>query len=226
MSTPPLHKVFWLWLPITLIIIQAVIEISISSGTLAVLHSEGGPHETLQFFILLAAFTIALLTLIQMNKRKSPWIAAWIGIAALCSLYVAGEEISWGQHFLDWATPEFWQGMNDQGETNLHNTSSWLDQKPRLLLEIGVLTGGIIIPFLRHFKPLWLPKRFEAIYPPNILSVTAFCAFIIYMLEELDEVLKNIVLFERASEVNELFFYYFVLLYLITLRTRIMKDNR
>ncbi len=36
--------------------------------------------------------------------------------------------------------------LNDQGETNLHNMSSWLDQKPRTLLEIWVVIGGIVIP--------------------------------------------------------------------------------
>src|SRR3546814_4167282 len=54
---------------------------------------------------------------------------------------MAGEEASWGQHYAGWLTPDNWQALNDQGETNLHNTSSWLDQKPRTLLEIGVIVG-------------------------------------------------------------------------------------
>ena len=68
---------------------------------------------------------------------------------------------SWGQHFLGWESSEFWQDINDQSETNLHNTSSWLDQKPRLILEIGVMVGGIVIPLLIKFKKGLLPARFN-----------------------------------------------------------------
>ncbi len=43
-------------------------------------------------------------------------------IGALGSLYIAGEEMSWGQHFFHWNTPEYWAEVNRQQETNLHNT--------------------------------------------------------------------------------------------------------
>src|SRR3546814_9825984 len=69
-------------------------------------------------------------------------------------------EASWGQHYAGWLTPENWQALNDQGETNLHNTSSWLDQKPRTLLEIGVIVGGILIPMLALRRPALREGRF------------------------------------------------------------------
>jgi hypothetical protein len=44
----------------------------------------------------------------------------WLGIAALAFL-AAGEEISWGQHWLGFSSGEFFVTHNLQQETNLHN---------------------------------------------------------------------------------------------------------
>ena len=91
---------------------------------------------------------------------------AWFGLAALCCLYVAGEEISWGQHLFDWATPENWSEVNDQNETNIHNTSSWFDQKPRLVLLIGTVFGSLILPYLLSKKVIKLSATLTKLCPP------------------------------------------------------------
>src|SRR6185295_2537016 len=110
--------------------------------------SEQGPHELFQALMAGGGFCVAVSMLIRFPFREHPWLAAWVVIAALCCLYVTGEEISWGQQLFHWTTPEYWTRINDQHETNLHNTSAWFDQKPRLLLETGVTVGGLIIPLL------------------------------------------------------------------------------
>ena len=127
-----------------------------------------------------------------------------------------------GQHFFNWNTPEYWENLNDQGETNLHNTSSWLDQKPRTILLIGVIVGGLIVPLVQRFKSSVLPKMFEIIYPPAILGMTAAFALLVKILDKVDDSLKDVVLFSRASELEELYLFYFVLLYLIILRRRLL----
>ncbi len=200
--------------------VQIIIEVIFSHGVLAKLHSENGPHELLQFFVLLAALIMAVRGFLTIDKKKQPWLAAWLGLAAVCCVYVAGEEISWGQHFVNWATPAGWAQLNDQQETNLHNVSSWLDQKPRLLLELGVLCGGIIIPLLRRFAPGILPVRFSGIYPDSRLIVVALLALLPKLSSGIAGIF-DIVLFERASEVVEIYLYYFVFLYLFAIYGRI-----
>lgn len=217
----PLHKVFWLWLPIIFIIFQICIEMTLSGEMLSQMHSENGTHELLQTAIIFTAFLIASRTLFSL-KGRSLWLIIWITLAAICSLYVTGEEISWGQHILNWSTPENWQTINDQGETNLHNTSSWFDQKPRLVLLAGAVIGGIIIPMLQHFKQGLLPQQFSIIYPPAILGITAFLALGINLIDKISETLISHPLFARGSEVEEIYLFYFVLLYLIILRRRII----
>ena len=44
-------------------------------------------------------------------------------LAGLGFLFVAGEELSWGQHIFGFPTPDFLTGINYQQEANLHNTN-------------------------------------------------------------------------------------------------------
>jgi len=215
-----LHPVWWLWIPGIFMVIQTGLEIFLPGALLSALHSENGPHESLQFFVILGALGVAVSTLLRLNWKTQKALGGWLALAAICCAYVAGEEISWGQHILEWSTPEFWAQVNDQGETNLHNTSSWLDQKPRLLLMIGIVVGGLVIPALQKYRPALLPAKFEVIYPPKELALIA--AFVIVpKIAESSFELFGIRLFERFSEVQELYMFYFVLLYLIALRKRV-----
>jgi len=220
-----LSKIWWLWIPIAVMALQVPMEMFLSRPVLALLHSEQGPHESLEFIILVIAFGFAIVTLRRIDWKKDKWLGVWVALAAVCCFYVAGEEVSWGQKFVNWATPEFWAHINDQNETNLHNTSSWLDQKPRLVLLIGVVTGGLIIPLLRKFKPQWVPQKFEIIYPPQVLGFTAFIVLAVELIDKIDKSLKDVILFERASEVEELYLFYFVLLYLVILRRRVLQNQ-
>jgi hypothetical protein len=79
------------------------------------------------------------------HRLTGYWVLAW---TAAC-IYFAGEEASWGQWYFNWETPEFVRSINDQGETNLHNTTSWLDQKPRTLVELFILAAVFAPPLLR-----------------------------------------------------------------------------
>lgn len=212
------HIALWLWLPILLIMAKAAVGLTLSIEHMSIFVDENGIYEFAQVFILIIAIGAGLYTLIAMDKT-SKWLIGWIALAALCCIYVAGEEVSWGQHLLKWGTPEFWQSVNDQGETNLHNTSSWLDQKPRLLLTIGVYVGGLIIPLLIAFKKACLPQKFEAIYPhAQFMAVALICIFI-KISDKIQEPL-GADFFWRNAEIEELFLYYFVFLYLLLMKKR------
>lgn len=224
-ATNKYFPILWLWIPLAVFAAQIISEGLLSSTQLAPIHSEGGPHETAQFFITSAGFFLAVSMLFLPQMKSDPFLYAWVGVAALGCLYAAGEEVSWGQHIWNWSTPEYWEEINDQGETNLHNISSWLDQKPRLVLEVGVLVGGIIMPLLLKYKPGFLPARFNIIYPPAQLMVMAVLALTVAVLDKVDEALDDTIIFERASEVEELYMFYFVLLYLVILRSRLVQHK-
>lgn len=214
-----LHIFWWFFVPVLFMCIQIGLELTLSQDVLTALLSEQGPHEALQFLIVSAGFLIAGRTLFLVDRRSDVWLFAWVFLATVCCLYVAGEEISWGQHVWEWATPEFWDTINDQAETNIHNTSSWFDQKPRLLLRVGILVGGILMPVILRFQPSLLPEKFAVIYPPAALSLTAVMAWAIYLTDKV----THSAFFERISELEELYMFYFVLLYLVILKRRVVQ---
>lgn len=150
----------------------------------------------------------------------------WVAPADIGAIYVAGEEASWGQHFFAWTTPEQWGQINDQNETNLHNVSSWLDQKPRGLLEIGVVVGGIILPLAALRWPAIRRHRLGILVPPLIGLPCALLAEFFRLMEPAYDLLSGrALLVERPSEVQEMYFFAFILLYLVVLRRRVLAKE-
>jgi hypothetical protein len=212
-----LPVLLWAVFPLAFMAIQILLEIFVPHHYLAPMHTEGGPIEALQFFITSGSVLLAGYILF---KVKKPLFKLWVGAAMLGCFYIAGEEVSWGQHIFNWVTPEFWTHVNDQQETNLHNTSSWLDQKPRTLLLLGIVATGIILPGLRRWKPGWIPARFEDLYPSSLVFVTALGVIVPYLCQQVAYGVFRVNLFERVSEVQELYMYYFILLYLLDFKVR------
>lgn len=216
-----LTKIWWLWIPIAFVFVQIGLERSATPEVLSAIMSENGPHELFQFFIMLAAALVSVDVLCQRPWKIAPWLLVWVLLAGLGCIYIAAEEISWGQQFLKWQTPDFWQGVNDQNETNIHNTSSWFDQKPRLILMIGTIVGAIIIPLLRKYRPGLVPEKFSIIYPPATLALLSVLLVGTNLLNHAQDDLMA-----RSSEVEEVFLFYFMLLYMIILRGRVLKHER
>jgi hypothetical protein len=210
-----ISPIYWLWIPVIVMAVQIALELSLPGDTLSVLLSENGPHETLQAIVMVIALFVAVKALLSPSV-KDKFLKAWFGLAAICCFYVAGEEVSWGQHIWDWATPDYWKHVNDQEETNIHNTSSWFDQKPRLILLLGIVGGAVIAPVLQKYNLLKLPEKINLIMPSPKLAVIALLVVIPQLAEKFFE-LFDIAIFARFSEVQELYMFYFVLIYLIML---------
>lgn len=214
---------FWLvWVPVLAVAAQWVVEQVVSVDALDWMNSEQGFYELLQFFVMAAALGVAVLTFARMDRGADRLMTAWVGLACVCCLYVAGEEVSWAQHFLEWSTPDYWAHWNDQGETNFHNTTSWLDQKPRLILMIGIGLGGLVFPLLQKYRPGLLPARFAMFYPSSHLWVIAAIVIGVHLVDKLAESAGGN-LFHRTSEQQELYMFYFVLVYLLDLYRRLTR---
>ncbi len=221
-----MSRFWWLWLPVAVVLVLFAWPQAFPASYRAWVGGERGALELLHVLIPLASLVLAGRMLVLTQVRRQPLLWAWLALAALGSLYIAGEEASWGQHYLGWGTPEVWQGLNDQNETNLHNISSWLDQKPRTLLELGVIIGGIAIPLAALRWPAIRRARLAIILPPFLCLPSAVIAEAVRMSERaLSSLASGTTLFERASEVQELYFYLFILLYLIVLRRRLIPRS-
>lgn len=221
-DTYSLKPLWWFWLPWCLAIVVAVLNAMLPPEQRQYLYVENGFLESLQAIVAFAAAGVGIACLRHCKQNKL--LFAWVMIAVLGSLYIGLEEISYGQHLLKWDTPELWSKLNDQNETNFHNTSHWLDQKPRQLLTAGVIIGGILIPLLKKYKPGVLPARFSILYPEGALFWIAALVILSRIAKSLHKA-DIISLYQRAAEVNEFFVYYFVLLYLVMLRQKILAQK-
>jgi len=92
------------------------------------LYCEDGVLETLTSVLFFTAAGLLFAAALSVRKREIS-VQKWEKrIVVLSYLFIAGaflflalEEISWGQRLFGWGTPSLWTQLNKQGETNLHN---------------------------------------------------------------------------------------------------------
>jgi len=135
----------WFWLSFCLLAAMILARYYLSEDIYQyyVSEREYGIVEWLQPALLIPGIFFGALALRYWPRLPTMQARGWILLVTLGAIYMLGEEISWGQWIFMWDTPEFMLEHNKQHETNLHNASSWFNQKPRLLLELWVLLGAI-----------------------------------------------------------------------------------
>ena len=191
---------------------------------------ENGFVENLQSIFLLISIYYLVISFKKFNLKKIIQIFLLLKISAL--IYYLGEEISWGQHFFKWVSPEFFLVNNNQGETNLHNMSNLLDQLPRTL----VLLWCSFIPIIFYFISKNFSFSYETkliLFPTNqLLKISIIFLFIFlpdFFIDKLslhpghvingkdipESIFYDIISlnFLRLSEVHELVFCFYFLIY-------------
>ena len=122
-----------------------------SHGYNPIIWDEKGLIETLQIFFLFISIIYFIRILSFKRIKKKNFFYFFLIIYFICLLYYFFEEISYGQHFFGWKSPDFFIEYNNQKETNLHNISNLLDQVPRGLLSIWCSLSFIIFIFFKKF---------------------------------------------------------------------------
>jgi hypothetical protein len=97
----------------------------------------------------------------QRGKEKMIWL--FYLLFAIGLIFIAGEEISWGQDFFHFHTPGFFERHNEQDDLTLHNLDGMNGRNHYLRLAFGA--GGLIGLLL------WKNDRFRDIAPPRVLQV-------------------------------------------------------
>ncbi len=136
-----LPRLAWLWLPIGFLAVQGIAGAIDEQIYRRWFCGEWGLVENLTVVTLLAGIVWGCRVLRRPVVCEQPRRRLFIVLIIAGCVYFAGEELSWGQHLAGWQTPEFWQRVNDQQETNLHNTSALFDQWPRTLLTLAALAA-------------------------------------------------------------------------------------
>lgn len=108
---------------------------------------EDGWAEWATFTAFAAAFVFGVRAFRQTDRTLLARVSALL--LGLFCLFVAGEEISWGQRIVGFRPPVFFLEQNYQQETNLHNLlKNVLDT--RFMVMAIALSYGVIAPFLAH----------------------------------------------------------------------------
>ena len=141
----------------------------------------GGIAENGTVLILLPGIAAGIAVLRHYRHQLPLWMIGWLLGWILACTYFAGEEASWGQHYFRWLTPDALQGLNDQNETNLHNIGTWLDQKPRTLVELWVVFAGLLVPLIQRLQPraLWADRDWSRWYWPTTVGIPTVILFLL-----------------------------------------------
>ncbi|HEX6245256.1 MAG TPA: hypothetical protein VFZ61_30245 [Polyangiales bacterium] len=118
----------------------------LSSRNFQRLMQEDGWAEWATFAAFAVAGTLALRRVRAL--RWGPERVIVLGLCAFC-LFVAGEEISWGQRLLGYRPPRFFLQHNFQQEANLHNLLKDILDTRHVVLIIA-LAYGVLAPVVRY----------------------------------------------------------------------------
>jgi hypothetical protein len=189
--------------------------------------TEYGLVEQGQNVVLLISLLLGIDTLLRAETR---WMRIWLAVVVVGLIYLLGEETSWGQHYFGWSAGGIFESINDQGETNFHNTGDgWLDQKPRAVLLLGMILGTIVHPLMKHYRkgrglfdnPWWIAPTLASLAPVVLSQLAALPKRI----EKLQMLPYSLNLY-RWSEAEEFFMYLFFITYLLSLRTRLVQRKK
>ena len=196
---------------------------------------ESGAVEIITAILLAVAIAAVLYLLVKLwmvNKQDTAisyvkLSILWTVIFGLGCIYFFGEEISWGQHLGGWETPDAWKEVNNQHETNLHNTSGWLDQIPRTLLTIGIICGGFIYPLLQRGESQGrLGEDFLIHFMPGKNCIwAAACLVAMEILLIVTKTTDTTLLTNFGGEIKESLIAMFLLVYIADFADRTLKPS-
>lgn len=152
-ADPPRDVPWWatIGVSVTLVTLVLVAPLLGAERWQRIVMGELGVIELGTMAVLTVALACGVTILVRLRSLPRP-VPILVLIACVGTLYFLGEEISWGQHLLGFATPEPIRAMNEQNEFNLHNMAwgEWFDNIPRQALYVGTIVFGLILPFVRR----------------------------------------------------------------------------
>jgi len=144
---------------------------------LNMINMENGIIENLSVLFLIIAFLFSVTLLLKLRGQRARFVMH--GIMAVLFFLMAGEEMSWGQNLFDLAEPAILNGINVQGEINLHNMFGYFADH---FFIAGIFIYGFVLPFFAHFSP-FCRKFFDFFGIPIASLGLAIGFFMVSMLQ-------------------------------------------
>ncbi|MFP6684682.1 MAG: hypothetical protein VB934_08220 [Polyangiaceae bacterium] len=163
--------------------------------------AENGPVESATALSYLALCGVSAMAARGWRKQEQCLDSTLYKVLALAAFFVAGEELSWGQHLIGFQPPTFFVDHNLQGETTAHNLIHG-----RYIHGLYATLAASAV-FARHLQPRrvrdWLGRRRDEYFPPLYLS-TFFLPAMVYFSIPLDVIFRHAYITWRWQEPFEL----------------------
>ncbi len=146
-------------LPFLLTLLLSLFSLPICYDLHPYFWGEGKVVETTQFIILIFAFVQSLSVSWRSAVLEQKMVVRIFYLAfGLGMLFIAGEEVAWGQQFLNFKTPDFLQAFNSQNELTFHNLGALQAQSDSLNLLFAVAGClGIYLTFRGKISKIKVP---------------------------------------------------------------------
>lgn len=222
-----LPRWLWLWFPPLVLVLQYGTKLVSEELYLKTMDSELGFVENATALWLVVAAIAAALTARDHRAVPVGHLRGLLALFALGAFVFMGEEVSWGQHWFRWRTPEAWAQFNERGETSIHNASAVFDQLPRSLLTAAALVA-IVVPVARRLRGRRPTGGWRYWLLPTYVCLPAcVLALVITWPKKLFEGLLDQevprVLAISPGETKEYFLAIFLMLYALSLRRRLAQ---
>jgi len=167
----------WPWNGVAILVWIALLllhSLSFDSYVWLATEDKFGENMTSVFYLLAAVFLI-FTSFRNIKKKRHSLIKETLPLLlALFFIFIAGEEISWGQRIFNIATPETIRDTNVQGEMNLHNLS-FFDRNAAILnqhtaLNVFALLMGLVFPICYSIWPFFRRVADRLFFPIVPLS--------------------------------------------------------
>jgi hypothetical protein len=225
-----IHRFWWLFLPVLFFVLRYFVHLnsknnpSLESWFLG----ELGLVENLTVFLLVLSLFMTIYVMLRFGESLHIVVKVFLLFYCMGCIYFAGEEASWGQHWLGWETGDYFLAVNDQQETNFHNTSEWLDRVPKGIVSLLIFIGGVVVPLWSFCKKRAYNynKRWWWLYPTWVCLPTAIFASVATWPSKIERATDVNFYFNQAQEVKELYIAYFILLFITSLYQRLARLHR
>ena len=142
--------------------------------------AEDGVAETAQViafgFSAVASFVLGY----RLNAAGGRWLGVLFLLGGFSLLWVVGEELSWGQRVMGVATPESLQGVNRQGELNLHNIRAVEDALRLAQFLVGLWATVLPLAVLRYGSRFKTWAREQKLFIPHYSLILYFAGTMVW----------------------------------------------
>jgi hypothetical protein len=143
--------------------------------------AEDHPIEWAQFFGFALAAGLGVACSVLLARRGETVACVLLALFALGLIFIAGEEISWGQRLFHLATPGSLAAVNHQDEINLHDIDAGFSvQKLFNWFQLFAGALGAVVPWLTRVRPPVWSNRLARLVSPSLFLTPCFALLFAY----------------------------------------------